>query len=210
MALGQKVRGLRLDKGWTQNELARRAGIDRGYLSAIELDKVANPSADTFLKLARALNIRPEELYQAAGYIKEARSAYTTKETLEDIAERLRLMVQSVPVYSEFPIHAGGLTEPIDYIYRARPKGAPKNIEGYMVHGDCLEPKIRDGDIIIVDRDGAIDEGDMVACLTEWGMMCGQLKNVAGELYLETTKRQLRFSDCQVAAVVIEVIRRLK
>lgn len=207
--LGEQIRRLRKERDWTQRGLAKRSGIDRGYLASIETGKVANPSATIFLALARAFNIHPEELYQAAGYIKEAKIIY--KESPEEILERLRLASPiSIPIYSEFPVHAGELTEPVDYVYRARPRGAPKNIEGYIIHGDCLEPKISDGDIIIVDRDGTIDEGDIVACLTEWGLICGQLKNIGGELYLETSRKQLRFSDCQVAAVVIEVIKRLK
>lgn len=210
--IGNKIIELRKEREWTQYELARRAGIVRGTIASIESGKSKEPTTEILLRLARAFSISPEELYQAAGYIIDTNVLLRiAKETPEEILDRLKLAQPvSIPIYSEFPVHAGELTEPVDYIYRARTTGAPKNIEGYMVHGDCLEPKIKDGDIIIVDRDGAIDEGDIVACLTEWGMLCGQLKNIAGELYLETARRQLRFRDCQVAAVVIEVIRRLK
>lgn len=210
--LGIKIKEFRSSRDWTQNELARRSGIDRATLASIESGKSKHPTTANLLKLARAFNIRPEELYLVEGYI-DTNVLHVLKEKPEDILERLRLaQPQSVPVYSEFPVHAGGLTEPVDYVYRARPMGiAPKNIEGYVIRGHCLvEHGIKDSDIIIVDRDGAIDEGDIVACLTEWGMLCGQLKNVAGELYLENNRGQYRFRDCQVAAVVIEVIRRLK
>ena len=210
MGLPERIKELRAEREWTQKELAKRSGLDRSYVSWLESDKIGKPSADTFLKLAHAFRIPPEELYQAAGYIRQTKTTY--KETPEQILEKLKLAQPvSIPIYSEFPVHAGGLTEPVDYIYRARPTGAPKNIEGYLIHGHCLvEQGIRDGDIIIVDRDGPIDEGDIVACLTEWGMLCGQLKNVAGELYLENNRGQYRFRDCQAASVVIEVIRRLK
>jgi len=208
--LGRKIKELRVEREWTQRELARRTGLDRGYLAYIESGRVGKPSADTFLKLARAFRIAPEELYQAAGYIKEAKATY--KETPEQILEKLKLAQPvSIPIYSDYPVHAGELTEPVDYIYRARSRGTPKNIEGYLIHGHCLvEHGIKDGDIIIVDRDASIDEGDIVACLTEWGMITGQLKSVVGELYLENSRGQTRFKDCQVASVVIEVIRRLK
>ncbi|MBY9021812.1 MAG: hypothetical protein KGD67_12210, partial [Candidatus Lokiarchaeota archaeon] len=89
-------------------------------------------------------------------------------ETPEEILDKLKLATpQSIPVYpwEAFPFHAGLGYEPTEYIYRARPKMASKNIEAYIVHGKCLEPKVTDGDIIIVDREGTIDNGDIVACL---------------------------------------------
>lgn len=191
----------------TQNDLAKKSGISRSYLSQIEIGRYQSYRGTTLNKLAKGLDM---ELGQLTTEIHGETKPIT--ETPEQILEKLKLAQPvSIPIYSEFPVHAGGLTEPVDYIYRARPTGAPKNIEGYLIHGHCLvEQGIRDGDIIIVDRDGPIDEGDIVACLTEWGMLCGQLKNVAGELYLENNRGQYRFRDCQAASVVIEVIRRLK
>lgn len=33
---GQKVRKLRLERGWTQEEMTRRFGMDRAYISHLE------------------------------------------------------------------------------------------------------------------------------------------------------------------------------
>jgi len=211
MSLAKRLKELRAERDWTQNELAKRSSIDRGYIANLETDQVKNPSADTFLKLARAFNIRPEELYQAAGYVKDARAILPRQETSEEILERLRLAHPvSIPVYTQFPFHAGEPTEPVDYVYRARPKGAPKSIEGYIVHGNCLEPKINDDDVIIVDRDGAIDTGDIVAALVDGELHLGKVRKIADELYLENNHGRFKFEESQVAAPVIEVIRRLK
>ncbi|MBB2187847.1 helix-turn-helix domain-containing protein [Gluconacetobacter liquefaciens] len=35
-ALGQRIRDLRKNIGWTQEELAERAGIDRSYIGGVE------------------------------------------------------------------------------------------------------------------------------------------------------------------------------
>lgn len=90
--LGQKIKELRAQRDWTQNELWRHSGIGRTTLASIETGKVANPSAPTFLKLARAFNIRPEELYEAAGYIREPRIAY--EETPEQLLDNLKLNIR--------------------------------------------------------------------------------------------------------------------
>ena len=195
-------------------ELAKRTGLGRGYISNLEGAKVVhNPSADAFLKLARAFNIKPEELYQAAGYIKETKDIYPRTETPEEILDRLKLATpQSIPVYpwEAFPFHAGDGIEPIEYVYRARPKSTSKNIEAYIVHGNCLEPKINDGDVIIIDREGVIDNGDVVACVLDSQFHILRIRKVAGELWLEDNHGKFKFEECQDAAPVIEYIRRLK
>ena len=214
MTLAQKVRELRAERDWTQNEVAKRSGLDRGYIANLEGSKsIQRPSADAFLKLARAFNIRPEELYQAAGYIKEVKGTTPRPETHEEILDRLKLATPvSIPVYpwEAFPFHAGTGIEPTEYIYRARPKLTSKNIEAYIVHGKCLEPKVTDGDIIIVDREGAIDNGDIVACLMDGQLHVLRVHKIVDELWLENNCGKFKFEECRDAAPVIEVIKRLK
>jgi len=210
-SLGSKIKELRAERGWTQNELAKRSGVDRGALASIETGKVANPSPQNFLKLARAFNIRPEELYQAAGYVSDAKTAYQYKETPEEILDRLKLATPvSIPVYADFPFQPGSPVEPVEHVYRAPIRGTRMTIEAYIVRGKCLEPEIRDQDIIVVDREAAMDNGDIVAGLIDGEMHLGKLRKVADELYLENNHGRFKFEDCQVAAPVIEVIRRLK
>jgi len=213
MALAQKLKELRLKRGWTQQELARRSGLGRRTISYLEQKDRERLPADILLRLAHAFNIKPEELYQAAGYIKGTKGIYPRPESPEEILDKLRLATpQSIPVYpwEAFPFHAGDGIEPIEYIYRARPKMASKNIEAYIVHGSCLEPKLVDGDVIIVDRDGVIDNGDIVACLYDNKFHVLRIHKVADELWLENNHSKFRFEDCQYAAPVIECIRKLK
>jgi len=212
--LAQKIRELRKERDWTQAELARRAGLDRGYIANLEGSKsIQRPSADAFLKLARAFNIKPEELYQAAGYIKEIKGTQIRPESPDEILDKLRLATpQSIAVYpwEAFPFHAGDMVDPVDYVYIPRQKSSSRKIEAYIVHGNCLEPKVNDGDVIIVDRDGAIDNGDIVACLVDNEFHVLRVRKVAGQVWVENNYRKFKFDECQVAAPVIETIRRLK
>ena len=212
--LRHKIRELRAGRGWTQAELAKRSGLDRGYIANLEGSKsIQRPSAEAFLKLARAFNIKPEELYQAAGYIKEISGFTPRPETPEEILDKLRLATpQSIPVYpwEAFPFHAGDAIDPVEYVYITKRKLASKKIEAYIVHGDCLEPKINDGDVIIVDREGAIDNGDIVACLLDNEFHVLRVRKVAGEVWLENNYSKYKFEHCQVVSPVIQCIRRLK
>ena len=61
MLLGQNVRALRHTRGWSQEELADRAQLDRTYISQLER-AVCNPSLQTIAQVASALVVKPSEL----------------------------------------------------------------------------------------------------------------------------------------------------
>lgn len=206
--LGSTLRKFREERGWSQAQLAMKAGVPRSNISLIELGRLANPRADVLLNLAKALNIRVEELYQAAGYIKEAK-VERRMETAEEILEKLKVAQPiSVPVYGEF--HWGTVhDEPLEYVYRARIREAGKNLEGYVVRGDCMAPKIESGDIVIVNRDRAPEPGNIVICVTRGQIRVGRLKVIKNETWVENNKEQVKLEECQAAAVVIEVVKRL-
>lgn len=54
--LGKQVRELRKQKGWTQEKLEEKSGVDRTYISDIERG-VRNPSLKSLQKLAKALGV---------------------------------------------------------------------------------------------------------------------------------------------------------
>jgi transcriptional regulator with XRE-family HTH domain len=211
MDLTNKIKQLREERNWTQDELAKRSGLDRAYIAAIETKQIKKPSVGSFIKLARAFKIRPEELYQAAGYIKDVRTTIPHKESWDEILVRFNVaMPSSVPIYEEFPFHAGEDVAPIDFIPMVKNHVKKRNLEGYIVRGSCLRPKIEDKDIIIIDRDAPIENGDIVACLVDGKMHLARLRKIANELWLENNDGRILFTECEVAAPVIEVRRRLK
>lgn len=56
IAFGKRVRELRKAKGWSQDELAFQAGLDRTYVSGIERG-IRNVSFINIHRLAVALNV---------------------------------------------------------------------------------------------------------------------------------------------------------
>lgn len=61
-AFGNRVKALRAAQGWSQAELAQRAGISRAGVSAIEADRLV-PSVAAALALARVLQSSVEEIF---------------------------------------------------------------------------------------------------------------------------------------------------
>ena len=55
------IRRMREDRGWSQEELAERAGIHRTYLSMVER-MTRNPTLDVLERIANALDAEPTDL----------------------------------------------------------------------------------------------------------------------------------------------------
>ncbi len=62
-----RLRELRDARGWTQLELADRAGVTRATVSRIEGGKVASLDLEVFDKLAKALDVHPAVLIDRKG-----------------------------------------------------------------------------------------------------------------------------------------------
>jgi transcriptional regulator with XRE-family HTH domain len=60
-ALGQALRKLRTERGWSQAELALRVQMDRNYLSLIELGR-NSPSVRMLVRLCAALDVHAADV----------------------------------------------------------------------------------------------------------------------------------------------------
>lgn len=65
MTTSEKIRKLRREKDWTQEELGQRVGIDKRNVSRYETGSL-NPSKKTLAKFAGALGVNVEELLAEA------------------------------------------------------------------------------------------------------------------------------------------------
>jgi transcriptional regulator with XRE-family HTH domain len=60
--IGERMQNVRRLRMWTQARLAREAGVSPTTVSGIETGKIGRPHFGTIGKLARALDVAPEEL----------------------------------------------------------------------------------------------------------------------------------------------------
>ena len=59
---GTRLRQLRDERGYSQEELAERAGLHRNYVGGVERGE-RNVALENIVKLAKALSIPPSELF---------------------------------------------------------------------------------------------------------------------------------------------------
>ncbi|WP_328824087.1 helix-turn-helix domain-containing protein, partial [Niallia circulans] len=62
MLVGEKIKTLRIKKGFSINELSDKSGVSKSYLSYIERGIQKNPSLQVLTKLAHTLETNVEEL----------------------------------------------------------------------------------------------------------------------------------------------------
>ena len=60
-ALGQALRKLRTERGWSQTDMALRVQMDRNYLSLIELGR-SSPSVQMLVRICAALDVRSSDV----------------------------------------------------------------------------------------------------------------------------------------------------
>lgn len=131
--LGERLRTLRKEMGWTLQDLAKRSGVSLSTLSKVENAQVA-PTFDTLLKAARGLGITFETLL--------AQSAPEPSAAAPPRRAGGRLMVThkddavgfSTPMY-EYRVHANGLRRkymtPLIMAVKAR---TPEDVTSWSSH----------------------------------------------------------------------------
>lgn len=65
MNIGERIRKERLDKKWSQEELARRTGVSQGLIS--QLENGINKETVNLTSIARALEVEPDWLQSGKG-----------------------------------------------------------------------------------------------------------------------------------------------
>lgn len=61
--MGLKLKLKRIEKGFKQCELAKKVGISRYSLSALERDKIKNPNLEAIKKISKVLETPVQELF---------------------------------------------------------------------------------------------------------------------------------------------------
>lgn len=99
MNFGEYLKGLRIKRGLSSRELARRSEISQSYLSLVESGKRGIPKPEHLLKLAPHLDIEYMDLMKAAGYIMNEHE-FTTEEE-----QFFKGLEEGTPLYELFEKH---------------------------------------------------------------------------------------------------------
>lgn len=201
MSLGQYIREQRLSRGLSQWELARLTGLGRSHLSRLELDDYERPSAETFLSLAKGLKVHPNDLYQAAGYVRNSKFRRGPPREVRKILAALEVSEPVVvPVATE--IYTGVSDLNLNACW-AFPNNGSKNIKAFLVKGFSLKSQIREGDVIFVDPGKSSSPGNVVLCYE------GDKVSLARHPVGKGDNGDMPDANCHIWGVVVGVSKKL-
>lgn len=153
--------------GIKQSELATKTGLHKGLISHyVHGDN--EPTGDSLVRLANALGVTPGWLLG--------------KEEMS-IAKLAMPKEFSVPIIGKV---AGG--DPIeaveDVIGEILVDQDPADLFALRIKGDSMSPRIVDGDVVLVRKTDAAEDGDLVIALVEGDATCKILRRFCGGIKL--------------------------
>jgi phage repressor protein C with HTH and peptisase S24 domain len=165
--IGDVIVKLRKERGWTIEEMAERADINKGTLSTVERGE-ANYRRETIEKIAKALDVDVHKLYAMAGLVVGSAAA-RAHEVDADEFDVSGYTPNDIPVIAEgeaspqgslFWSDEGVLHSDVhDRISRPRDVKDPKAY-GVRVRGDSMAPAYREGTLLVVSPNTPVKSGD--------------------------------------------------
>jgi transcriptional regulator with XRE-family HTH domain len=178
-----KLRHWRQRRGWSQLELAGRAGISQRHLSFLELGRAA-PSREMVLRLAAALDIplrQHNALLIAAGFAPVWRETDLNAPELAEVREALDCMLAQQEPFPAVVVDRhwnllkanGGAVRLVEFLVGPLTPGAAINLADALVGPDVLRPYLLNWAEVVryflrsVEADAAADGRSETAALLE-------------------------------------------
>lgn len=154
----------RLEKGWSQSELARRANISKQAVSAYESGS-KNPSYSTIEVLADVFNCSVSEFLSDE---EQQEGLRRTHEERERLPSSIKAVSEITPHYVPLvgsvaagqPIYA---QECYDVVI-----DAPRKADyALRIQGDSMIPNYQDGDVVYIHMQDDVDDGEVGVVLID-------------------------------------------
>lgn len=214
MNIGESIKENRERRGLSQRELAKLAGLSGSFISRLEAGLYRLTSPDTVNSLAKALKIHPEELYRAAGIIKDSKAVYEIPQKTPDelVAELQVSMPVMIPIHGSIPAGSPDTREEEtgDYIAITREElgSTRKNLQAFKVNGNSLEgDNIHNSDFIIVDPDTSIIDNKIYVIRLGNELVARHVKRLNDKLRLSSSNKHYQDIEVDEAIIIGRVIR---
>lgn len=147
MTIGDRIRRQRENLGLTQTELAEKVSISKQTLYKYEMNIITNIPSDKLEHIGKILDVSPSYLM---GW--------------KEIEEKKGITINVLGrVAAGIPLEA--VEEIIDTEEISEELAHTGEFFGLQIHGDSMEPRICDGDVVIVRRQEDAETGDIVIAL---------------------------------------------
>jgi SOS-response transcriptional repressor LexA len=198
LQIANRIKQARLDLGLSQKQLGRLFGCSDVTIGEIERG-ISNITIPDLERMAKILG-RPLDWFLSDEIKLPNRPPAAALSELETTIRAF------IPVVDE--ISAGGGMVPLDYIALTRSHTAPENVVALRIKGLCLEPEVRDGDTVIVDKTRTPENGNLVVVIMDGKSSLKRFKeDTRGRKWLENKYGHYRPEDVYIFGVVTNLDR---
>lgn len=191
----ERLKAARKKSGLTQTEIAKKLFISQAAYSKYETGQ-SSPNPETLAKIAEILNVTVSSLI---GKSKDGAAP-----------GRVRVPVLG-RVAAGIPIEA--IEEIIDWEDLDAAEYGTGEYFGLKIHGDSMEPKISDGDVVIVHRQEDVDNGDIAVVLVNGDEgTCKRIKKSPQGVTLISSNpayEPMYFSNDEIISLPVKVVGRV-
>lgn len=172
MTVGERIKQRRLELHMSVDEVAAKLGKNRATVYRYESNDIENLPTSVLIPLARALETTPAELMGWQGKAKQFTVSPGTVEAVRKTTDNIMpeagiAYSRVIPVYSRvaagIPLEASGEIVDAEEIPVALAKTG--EFFGLKVQGNSMEPKVSDGDTVIVRKQSDAENGDLVVVM---------------------------------------------
>lgn len=205
MTLGEIIKHYRSDHSLSMDAFSERSGISKAYISLLEKNKhpktgkEISPSIQSIRQAAQGMNMDFDDLFALLDGKVEVNQAKP-------------LQGRKIPVLGRvaagIPINA--VTEIIDTEEISEDMANTGDFFALQIKGDSMEPRIYDGDVVIVRQQEDADSGDIViAMVNGYDATCKRLVKYATSLALVSLNSKyepMMFTEEEVATKPVRII----
>jgi len=201
MKTNEKLLHLRTSLGLTQEEFGEKLNVSNQFISQVEVGK-RNVGLRFLKKVSETFGVKLMELIgeEEKFVITEDDESFIMKFlktlTVEEKAQILKTIyrikkipLREIPVVgfarAGEPLELVEITDPIDVL--TLPMNETKNVSyAVIVRGDSMKDKgIEDGDILLVDLESSVENGQLVIAVIDNKVTFKKLKKENGKIFLE-------------------------
>jgi DNA polymerase V len=201
MKTNEKLLHLRTSLGLTQEEFGEKLNVSNQFISQVEVGK-RNVGLRFLKKVSETFGVKLMELIgeedkfviteDDESFIMKFLKTLTVEEKaqiLKTIYRIKKIPLREIPVvgYARAgePLELVEITDPIDVL--TLPMNETKNVSyAVIVRGDSMKDKgIEDGDILLVDPESSVENGQLVIAVIDNKVTFKKLKKENGKIFLE-------------------------
>lgn len=202
MCMPKRIKERRIAMNLTQEELATKLNLQKSAIAKYENGRVENIKRSTIEKMAQILDCKPSYLMGWDSTLLEETNA-SKNATIINVLGR---------VAAGIPLDA--IEEIIDTEEISQAMASDGEYFGLRITGDSMEPRIKDGDVVIVRRQSDADDGDLVIALVNGNdAVCKRLKKYAEGIALISTNPKydpMYFTQKEIAEKPVSIIGKVK